>query len=1560
MNLLLNYRYLKHIFFSLLFLVLVNYSFSQGTTCAGATSVTTNGSCTSSANITDATIDGNANVCTAAVVREAWYVFTSTGTTATIVATANNRNVAIELLSACGGAVIGCDNTTNANGTDTETLNATGLTNGTNYIVRIVNVGGNNDMTLTTLCITGPVTAPANDNCTGATVLTVNSSSICTTSSGGTVLGATTSTNANTCTGTADDDVWYSFTATSTSHSVSITNVAGSVTDMAHSVYAGTCGSLGTPLVCSDPNISTVSGLTVGNVYYVRVYTYTGTGGQNTTFSVCVLTPPPPPSNDDPSGATPIVAGAACSFTTFTNAGATASTCGTIPAPGCASYSGGDVWFSVTVPVSGSITFSTQTGAITDGGMAIYSGTPCGALTLISCSDDVVGSMPAIALTGQTAGATLYIRCWEFGNDNNGTFGLCAAAIIPPTNDNCSGAFVLSVNSNTLCASSTSATSTNASQSQAGCTGNADDDVWFSFVASATTQSITVTPGTMNNAVFEVFTGPCGSLISHSCINNTTGGTAESSSIAGLTIGTTYFVRVYSNANGGGTGTFSVCVNIPPPPPANDECTGAYVLTVNSGITCTSQTGGTLLNSSASAQTTTCAPTYDDDDVWYSFVATATTHSLAISNVAGNNTDLYHSVYSGSCGSISAAIICEDNNTSLLSGLTIGTTYFVRIYTYGTTVNANTTFSVCITTPVDPCSSVTNITACGTSVATTIPAGTGIYSGTSSCGYSVPGNEKIFTFTPATSGNFVIQQGSSFDYIDYQYKAVSAGCNNTGWTCIDDLDGAVTSTGAMALTAGVAYYILLDPESTTGGNVTFTVVCPPPAPNNDNCIGAYALTVNPGTTCTSQTGGTLYGATASAQTTTCNPTYDDDDVWYSFVATSTSHSLSISNVAGNNTDLFHSVYSGSCGSISAAIICEDANTSLISGLTAGTTYFVRIYTYGTTANANTTFSVCITTPVDPCASVTNIVSCGSSVSTNITAGSGLYSTSACGYSTPGSEKIFTFTPATTGNYVIQQGSSFAYIDYQYKAVSAGCTNTGWTCIDDLTGAATGAGALSLTAGVQYYILLDPETNAGGSVTFTIVCPPPPPANDNCTGAYPVTVNAGLTCTSLTGGTLYGATASTQTNTCGANADDDVWYSFVATNTSHSITVSNVAGNNTDLFHSVYAGSCGSVGPPLACSDPNTSGIFGLILGNTYYIRIFSYNTSFSTTTFSVCVTTPPPTGPCGNPTTNDYCSSPATLTQGVGTFSSSTSGIFTADQTSPLSSVFCGSIENNSWYYFVATTTSVSFPITSVSGCTSSYGIQAQVYAVTQTTLGCCSSFTSVSNCFNPATNTTGTVTATGLNIGQTYMLMVDGNSGNVCNYTISNWTAVGILPIELLTFVGKNDGEKNLIQWATASEKNTSYFRLERSRNGVDFENVIDVNASMNSQSPKYYSAFDMNPFEKTTYYRLKLVHLDGRSEYSNIISIDNSNLTNYVSNTRPNPTKGNVEFDVNTTSKGKIHIEVYDNTGKIVRAEEQFLEEGYQSLNLDLNTCDSGIYLLKVTFENSGETAIQKIIKN
>ncbi|MCP4438904.1 MAG: hypothetical protein GY810_08155 [Aureispira sp.] len=154
------------------------------------------------------------------------------------------------------------------------------------------------------------------------------------------------------------------------------------------------------------------------------------------------------PPNDEPCSATALTVNTTCNNTSGTNVAATASTTPTPPAPGCGSYSGGDVWFSVVVPVGGAISIETSTnGGFTDGGLALYSGA-CGSLTLIECDDDDgPGAMSLISRTGLTPGNTMYIRVWEYGNNSFGTFNICVtepAGI--PANDDCGCAIAVPVN----------------------------------------------------------------------------------------------------------------------------------------------------------------------------------------------------------------------------------------------------------------------------------------------------------------------------------------------------------------------------------------------------------------------------------------------------------------------------------------------------------------------------------------------------------------------------------------------------------------------------------------------------------------------------------------------------------------------------------------------------------------------------------------------------------------------------------------------------------------------------------------------------------------------------------------------------------------------------------------------------------------------------------------------------------------------------------------------------------------------------------------------------------
>ncbi len=485
-------------------------------------------------------------------------------------------------------------------------------------------------------------------------------------------------------------------------------------------------------------------------------------------------------------------------------------------------------------------------------------------------------------------------------------------------------------------------------------------------------------------------------------------------------------------------------------------------------------------------------------------------------------------------------------------------------------------------------------------------------------------------------------------------------------------------------------------------------------------------------------------------------------------------------------------------------------------------------------------------------------------------------------------------------------------------------------------------------------------DCGGPNCPTCPCGSLPIINDEACCATSLTVNPDLLCGTTTSGTVANATASFNANTCFGNADDDVWFSFTATQTNHEIDLSNVSGSVTDMYHSVYEGPCNNLSAVINCSDANSSSLSGLTIGNTYYIRVYTYTSvGGQNTTFDICVGSPPPVGPCGNPANNDYCSDPATLVNDGGTWSSTTSGIYTGDTPANVNSVFCGSIENNSWYSFVATSTTESFNFTSIFNCNNGWGIQAEVYDVTTDANGCCTNFSSVSNCWNPNNTTPATVTATGLTIGNTYYLMIDGQAGDDCDFTVNGWSASGILPVTLIDFSGYPYQNYNKIIWTTESEVNNDYFIIQKSLDAKNFINIGTVKGNGNTSSVSNYSFLDEEDPSYTTYYRLKQVDYNGESELSDIIYINRLDELGVF--LYPNPSKGRLNIDITKNNIGteKIIISYTSVIGK-QSIEIINLNDGkntYQSSKFD--NLSNGIYFVQVRTENGDLIKTEKLIK-
>ena len=186
------------------------------------------------------------------------------------------------------------------------------------------------------------------------------------------------------------------------------------------------------------------------------------------------------------------------------------------------------------------------------------------------------------------------------------------------------------------------------------------------------------------------------------------------------------------------------------------------------------------------------------------------------------------------------------------------------------------------------------------------------------------------------------------------------------------------------------------------------------------------------------------------------------------------------------------------------------------------------------------------------------------------------------------------------------------------------------------------------------------------------------------------------------------------------------------------------------------------------------------------------------------------------------------------------------------------------------------------------------------------------------------------------------------------------LLPIELTDFYATIKDKSVEINWETISELNSDYMSIERSSDGIEFESLIHLPSSKNTHQLKRYNYTDENPYPHINYYRLKLVDMDGSVKYSKIIDIE-LNINNIiVNNIKPNPTKDIIYYDIHTSKKIEVLVELTDFTGIKVYQESKYAEEGKSTWNLNLDNLSQGVYILKTSTANNELKSFTKIIKN
>jgi len=162
----------------------------------------------------------------------------------------------------------------------------------------------------------------------------------------------------------------------------------------------------------------------------------------------------------------------------------------------------------------------------------------------------------------------------------------------------------------------------------------------------------------------------------------------------------------------------------------------------------------------------------------------------------------------------------------------------------------------------------------------------------------------------------------------------------------------------------------------------------------------------------------------------------------------------------------------------------------------------------------------------------------------------------------------------------------------------------------------------------------------------------------------------------------------------------------------------------------------------------------------------------------------------------------------------------------------------------------------------------------------------------------------------------------------------------------GKEFGIGIMLKWSTAIEVNNAMFVIERSTDGVDYENIGNVNGKGTTEDVSEYNFLDVNATKSKLYYRLKQMDIDGSFSYSDIIALDKKIANNFMVVRMSAANAEDVfETTINAFETKEMKMTVTDWKGNVLMDEMQQLQNGLNSVMVDLSDMKPAIY--KVTFE-------------
>jgi len=170
---------------------------------------------------------------------------------------------------------------------------------------------------------------------------------------------------------------------------------------------------------------------------------------------------------------------------------------------------------------------------------------------------------------------------------------------------------------------------------------------------------------------------------------------------------------------------------------------------------------------------------------------------------------------------------------------------------------------------------------------------------------------------------------------------------------------------------------------------------------------------------------------------------------------------------------------------------------------------------------------------------------------------------------------------------------------------------------------------------------------------------------------------------------------------------------------------------------------------------------------------------------------------------------------------------------------------------------------------------------------------------------------------------------------------AAALLPIKLTAFNVRLNSDKSIgLAWRSEFEANSDKYVVERSADGYSFSEVGKVTAAGSSSRAINYSFTDRSFGSGAAYYRLRQVDLDGKTEYSKVVYINNKNAVGIITKIFPNPFTNDIQLiGLSSSELTRMNVQVFNTMGQRI----DYKITGANAIALG-EDAPRGMYILKV----------------